>query len=639
MALSRREFVCTTAAAGAAACLPATGQIMRPSPIELRAEPFPLTQVRLLSGPMQTAAAVNDAYLQSLPIESLAHMFRVTAGLPSSAAPLGGWEAPSCELRGHFAGGHYLSSCALRYAATGDARVRQQGEAVVGELAACQKALGSGYLSAFPESVFDKLESDKPAWAPFYTLHKIMAGALDMHTLCGSAQGLAVAAGLGDWIGHWVKDLGDDQLQRILQAEFGGLAESLWNLSAMTGERKYAYTARRFEKRSFLTPLAAHRDALKGLHVNTHIPQVIAAGRAYELTGDPRYREITQYFWREVVQERSYAPGGTSNGEHWDSDPGQLGHSLSRYTQECCCGYNMLKLTRQLYTWSADPRYFDYYERTLWNSRLGTQHPGNGGKMYYLPLQTGWWKYFSSPLHSFWCCDGTGAEEFSKFGDSIYFHHGGALYVNLFIPSTLGWPEQGLKLTQQTRFPASPDISLTLELEQPRRMAVNLRIPGWTAPGGRVSVNGRTLEAFAAPGSYLILDQIWRSGDRIDLHLPMALRSEALAGDAGQIAACYGPLVLAADLGTNELTPAMQYDANRGDTGPYGGTEVAATQGHAQGATTLQRADRAGGADWLAPDGELRFHTVGQANETALLPLHQILPQRYGVYWRVTSRS
>lgn len=646
---SRRGFLAgVIAAAGTAAAAPSLVHALTVpgstpehpalrNRIELLAEPFSLADVRLLDSPFLRAAKVNDEYLQSLPTASLAHMFRLTAGLPSSAEPLSGWEAPTCQLRGHFAGGHYLSSCALRYSMLGDEKVKQQGEALVAELAACQKQHGNGYVSAFPEHLFDLLEGDKPVWAPFYTIHKIMAGTLDMYTHCGSRQALEVAAGLGDWAGHWVKDMGEPQLQRILQTEFGGMEESLYNLAALTGERRYEYTAQRFEKKIFFDPLAAHRDELKGLHANTHIPQVIGAARRYELTGEPRYHEIAHYFWHEVTGERTYAPGGTGYGEHWYADAGQLGKTLDRYTMECCCGYNMLKLTRHLFTWSADPRYFDYYERTLWNSRLGTQHPGDGGKMYYFPLQTGWWKYFSSPLSSFWCCDGTGAEEFSKFANSIYFRNDETLFVNLFLPSELRWPEKGLRITQQTRLPEEDTTTLQFHAARPVKLALNLRIPAWTAPGGSVTVNGRRLEAFAGPGSYLTLERTWNDGDTVTLTLPMTLRAEALKGDRSQQAAVYGPLVLAANLGRDGLTRTQQYDQTHPPTGPYGGTEVASTQGKRQGSTDIQlaRSEDPEAATWLRKTSGLHFETVGQASPAELIPLHEILGERYGVYWKI----
>ncbi|MGH9471703.1 MAG: glycoside hydrolase family 127 protein, partial [Terriglobales bacterium] len=607
--------------------------------ISVLAEPFPLAQVRLLESPFSAPAATNNAYLQSLGPERLLHMFRLTAGLASTAEPLGGWEAPDCELRGHFTG-HFLSSAGLRYAATGDAAAKAHGDEIVAGLAACQKANRNGYISAFPESFFDRLANDKQVWAPFYTLHKIMAGCLDMHTHAGNAQALEVASGMSDWVGHWLKGMGDDQLQRILRTEFGGMSESLWNLAAITGDYNAAASARRFEKTTFLDPLAAHRDALQGLHVNTHIPQVIAAARRYELTGDPRYHGIADYFWHEVVGERSYVSGGTSNGEYWDTAPGQLGKALSRYTQECCCGYNMLKLTRHLYTWTADPRYFDYYERTLWNSRLGTEHLGDGGKMYYFPLQTGWWKYLSSPTNSFWCCDGTGAEEFSKFANSIYFHSGSSLFVNLFIASELRWPQHGLSLRQQTRFPDEPSTRIEITASQPVRLAIHLRIPSWTAAGASASVNGRRLEAFASPGSYLVIEREWRGGDTIDLALPMALYAEALKGDANQQAVLYGPLALAARIEGAALTRTQQFDV---DSGP---TQLAARVPRGTSPAPLRAprptpAGRFGGgrafapaepAAWIEKGQGLSFHTRG-AEAIELAPLYQVMGERYGVYW------
>ncbi|MGH9471532.1 MAG: beta-L-arabinofuranosidase domain-containing protein [Terriglobales bacterium] len=644
--LTRRHFL--AGASTAAACLPAVAalpsaaarvQSRRRGPmterIPMLAEPFPLEQVRVLDSPFLQSAQVNQDYLESLPAERLVHMFRVTAGLPSSAQPLGGWESPTTELRGHFTG-HYLSATGLMYASTGNSRIKQQGDAIVAELAACQKANKNGYISAFPEEFFDRLANDKQVWAPFYTLHKIMAGNLDMYTYCGNQQALEVAEGLARWTGHWVTGMGDAQMQRIMRTEFGGMAESLWNLAAITGNYSYAATAQRFEKTVFLEPLAAHRDALKGLHVNTHIPQVIAAARKYELTGDPKYHEIANYFWHEVVEERSYAPGGTSNGEGWGTDPGQLGHALSRSSQECCCGYNMLKLTRHLYQWTADPRYFDYYERTLWNSRLGTEHPGDGGKMYYFPLQTGWWKYFSSKTNSFWCCDGTGAEEFSKFGDSIYWRgrDGRSVMVNLFIPSELNWKERSFGLRQTTRFPEEEGTTLTVRASQPLALAVNLRIPSWVTEGGSVAVNGQSLPVFSNPGSYLTLDRTWHDGDTIALKLPMKLRAVALKGDETQQAAMYGPLVLGARLGSDGLTEAMQYDVDTGGT-------IVAPRGRPQGSATitLPRGARAEDAAWIKKGSGLEFETVGQASPTALIPLHQILGERYAVYWKMNQPS
>jgi uncharacterized protein len=647
--ISRREFVSGAIASAAVVCMPKLSSAtpvaaapLLPNPpqrgrmgqnrVPMLVEPFPLEQVRLLDGPFLEAARTNQDYLNSLPEDRLVHNFRVTAGLPSSAEPLGGWEDPKCELRGHFTG-HFLSASALTYAATGDDAVKAKGDAIVADLAQCQQKFGDGYLSAFPDDFFDRLRDGKGVWAPFYTLHKIMAGNLDMYTYCHNQQALEVVEGMARWIGHWTTGISDAHMQRILQTEYGGMNEVLFNLSAITGNGGYFFTGGRFEKPAFFDPLAGHRDELKGLHVNTHIPEVIGAARRYELTAEPYYHEVAKYFWDEVVEERSYATGGTSNGERWLSDPGDLSTQLSVSSEECCCGYNMLKLTRHLHQWTADPRYMDYYERTLFNSRLGTQHPENGFKMYYLPLQTGYWKFFNSRFNSFWCCTGTGAEEFSKFGDSIYFHNDHDVFVNLFIASEVRWPEKGLTIRQETRFPDQEGTTLAIKATAPVAAGINIRIPAWAVDGGSVSLNGQTLSAFSSPGSYLKIERTWADGDKLEVKLPMRLHTEPLLGDPTQQAVLYGPMVLAGRLGQDGLTEQMQYDVDHGDTdlGPEG-----APRGTM--AVDVKSLADIRSAAWVEPvAGEsLTFRTVGSSNSTTLVPLSRVFGERYGVYWKVS---
>lgn len=647
--ISRREFVSGVASgvasAAIAACLPATVSAaasadalppQRPrgphERVEFLAQPFPLNQVRLLDGPFLKATNINEEWLDSLPVDRLVHNFRVNANLPSSAEPLGGWEAPDCELRGHYTG-HFLSACALSYASTGNDTLKQRGDAVVAELAKCQQTFNNGYLSAFPEEFFDRLSAGKPVWAPFYTLHKIMAGNLDMYTLCGNEQALANAEKMARWTGHWLTGISDAHMQRILRTEWGGMNEALFNLAAIKGNWGYLQIGRRFEHKAFFDPLAGHRDELKGLHVNTHIPQVIGAARGYELTGSPYYHDVATYFLDEVVSERTYATGGTSNGEGWNTDPGELKGQLSLWSEECCCGYNMLKLARHVYQWTADPRHFDYYERTLFNSRFGTQDP-QGMKMYYLPLATGYWKFFNSRFNSFWCCTGTGSEEFSKFADSIYFHNANDVFVNLFIPSEVRWPEKGLTLRQETRFPEEEGTTLIVKTSRPVEAAINVRIPAWVADGGSVSVNGKPLPVFANPGSYLEIRRTWADGDKVEVKLPMRLHVEPLLGDPTEQAAMYGPLVLAARLGTEGLTEQMQNDEAAGPT------ELAPRRAEPKGSTDLsvQSPEELASAKWLEPvKGEpLTFETVGQNTATKLIPFNQIYGERYGVYWKVS---
>jgi len=597
-----------------------------------KAEPFTIEQVRLLDSPFKQSMEINNRWLLSLPPDRLLHTFRLTSGLPSSADPLGGWERPDCELRGHFAGGHVLSALALAYASSGDDQLKSRGNELVAELAKCQEKNGDGYLSAYPVELFDRLREGRRVWAPYYTYHKIMAGHLDMYLYCGNDQALQTAESMAGWVGHWCESISDEHMQRILQTEFGGMNEVLDNLYAVTGKRQYQYLAGKFEKNMFLDPLADHRDELKGIHANTHIPQVIGAARKYELTGETRYHDVASFFFQQIVNERAYCTGGTSNYEFWRTDPGKLASELDRDTEECCCAYNMLKLTRHIFGWTADPRAMDYYERTLYNHRLGTQD-AQGMKSYFLPLGGGYWKYYNSAWDSFWCCTGTGAEEFAKFADTIYFHDDQGLYVNLFIPSELNWQEKGIRLRQETNFPEQEGTTLIVRAAKPVEMAIRVRVPYWATRGGSLKINGEPQAVFASPSSYLTVSRTWKDGDRLEVSLPMSLRIDAMPDDQTVQAVMYGPLVLAGQLGNEGLDHAFTYPGY--DTAP-GGEPVPAPE--------IVAASK-GAASWVEPAGEtLTFRTTSGATGsqhagTTLVPLYKVSGQRYAVYWKTAGSS
>jgi DUF1680 family protein len=414
-------------------------------------------------------------------------------------------------------------------------------------------------------------------------------------------------------------------MQRVLGTEYGGMGEVLSNLYAVTGKEYYLHLAQRFDKKQFFDPLAAHRDELKGLHVNTHIPQVIAAARYYELTGESRYRDIAEYFWDEVVSERSYCTGGTSNGESWNTEPGKLASELSTNTTECCCAYNMMKLTRHLFGWTPDARHMDYYERALFNHRLGTINPEDGAMMYYLPLAAGYWKTFGKPYDSLWCCTGTGSEEYAKLTDSIYFHDVDSLYVNLYVDSQLEWPEKGIRVKQETRFPEEQGTTLTIAGKSPTQLAIKLRVPYW-AQNGKVKINGEALPAFSSPSSYLTLNRVWKPGDKIELSLPMSLHIQGMPDDETIQAAMYGPLVLAGRF--EPVTKEMAY----GDYEPKPGDQKKVAD---------ISADPGAPSSWIEPDAKtpLTFRSVGQAQSTTMVPLYRVIHERYAVYWKVEKKS
>ena len=429
-------------------------------------EPFSLTDVRLLDGPFRDAMLRDQKYLLALEPDRLLHTFRLNVGLPSSAQPLGGWEEPKCELRGHSLG-HYLSALSLMYASTGDARFKRRVDHIVAELAICQDhSVGAGYhegyLSAFPESFIDRVEQAKKVWAPWYTLHKIMAGLLDASQLCGNAQALEVLRKNADWVKSRVGKLSSGQMQTSLNCEHGGMNEVLANLYAVTGNTNYLALSAAFNHAKVLEPLAHGEDRLDGIHANTQIPKIIGAAREYELTGDPKYLAVANTFWDSVVLRRSYVIGGHSDREHFFSTNDFASH-LSPDTCETCNTYNMLKLTRELFALKPDAAKMDFYERALFNHILASQDPETGMFVYFPSLKPGHFKVYSTPEDSFWCCVGTGMENHSKYGETIYFHDANSLFVNLFVASELSWKKKGLVVRQETGFPVSDTTILKIK--------------------------------------------------------------------------------------------------------------------------------------------------------------------------------
>lgn len=658
--LSRRQFGALLAAVPLAAGSRADERLaprrLRRSAREvapIEARPFPPSQVRLLSGTAYTLQDRNRAYLHTLDPDRLLHTFRLMAGLPSKARQLGGWERPDIELRGHFMG-HYLSACGLMYSSTGDELLKSKARAIVTELGRCQRANGGGWLSAFPPEFMQRLKERLPVWAPWYTLHKIIAGLLNMYEHCADEQALDIALGMVAWARRWADGLTDEEMARILEVEYGGMNEVLYDLHALTGDRSHADLAHRFDDALIFDPLAEGRDELRGRHANTQLAKLLGAARRYELFGEERYRRIVEFFWQQVALHRSYCTGGTSNQQRWRTGPDILAGELSATTQECCCTHNILKLTRHVFGWNPEARYADFYERAFFNGILGTMNPADAMTTFYVPLESGYWKLFSLPFDSFWCCTGTGVESFSKLGDSIFFHDDDGLYVNLFVPSRLHWPEKGLLVRQETRFPDDDRIRLEFQCETPVALSLRIRVPYWATRGVTVRLNGEPQEASAEPASYWSIERTWKTGDRLEVGLPMSVHAHPMPDDPTVQAFMYGPLVLAGALGNEGLTYEMMYadpvNARRGEGMrglPIPAPELFAPSAEPAdwirpvGHPSVERRDVEGVAgspgDWtraLAAGG-LAFRIIGQRRDLSLVPLNRLFGQRFAVYWRV----
>jgi DUF1680 family protein len=606
----------TVLRAGAAATAATAGAVLlgaaRPTPasaapdIGVSAFAFPLTAVDLLPGPFLSNMNRTLSYLEFLDPDRMLHTFRLNVGLSSSAQAMGGWETPTTELRGHSTG-HLLTALAQAYAITGTTSLKTKGDYLVAQLAICQQrattaGYNTGYLSAYPESFIDRVEARQTVWAPYYTLHKILAGLLDMHLLAGNAQALTVLTTMAAWVKFRNDRLTQTQRQNMLDTEFGGMNEVLANLYQLTNNPAHLTTAQYFDHAEIFDPLANNVDQLNNYHANTQIPKITGAIREYHATGTTRYRDIAVNFWDIVTTRHSYVTGGNSNGEYFQP-PFAIATELSDSTTESCNSYNMLKLTRQLFfTNPARAAYMDYYEKALYNHILGAQNPSSshGFHSYYIPLRPGGIKTYSNDYNNWTCCHGTGMESNTKYVDSIYFHNGNTLYVNLFIPSVLTWPGRGITVRQETTYPEASTTRLTIT--GAGAIDLRVRIPAWTS-GAQIRVNGVLQTVATTPGTYAAINRTWASGDVVDVSLPMTLTRESTPDNASMQAVKHGPIVLAGGYGTNNLSSMPTLDP-----------------------ATLQ-----------ASTTPLEYTATASTGAVRLIPFYKMHGQRYTVYWIVNS--
>ena len=461
-------------------------------------QPFTLQEVKVTGGAFKNAQDVDLRYILALDPDKLLAPYLIDAGLPLKAPRYGNWE--SSGLDGHI-GGHYLSALAMMYASTGEPELKKRLDYMVAELARCQAKNGNGYVGGIPEGkVFweriHKGDIDGSSfglnntWVPLYNIHKLFAGLRDAYEYAGNQQAKQVLIGLGDWFVELIKPLSDEQIQQVLRTEHGGINETFADLYILTNDKKYLETAQRISHRALLIPLLEKQDKLTGLHANTQIPKVIGFEKIASLTGKSDWSDAAVYFWQNVSQTRSVAFGGNSVREHFNptTDFSQL--LRSNQGPETCNSFNMLRLSKALFLDKNDVSYLDFYERTLYNHILSSQHPEKGGFVYFTPIRPNHYRVYSQPETSMWCCVGSGIENHTKYGELIYSHSDNDLFVNLFIPSSLDWKAKGVKLTQATRFPYENQSELLVNLKKPQEFSVNIRYPNW-AENLEIRVNGK----------------------------------------------------------------------------------------------------------------------------------------------------
>lgn len=605
---------------------------------------FPLSQVRLLESDFKQAQETDLRYMLSMEPDRLLAPFLREAGLTPKANQYGNWEGTG--LDGHI-GGHYLTALSNMYAATGNAEVLRRLHYMIDQLDSCQRKNGDGYVGGIPggRTMWQEIAAGKinaggfslnNKWVPWYNIHKLYAGLLDAYIVGGNKKAKDILLKLCDWSLRITANLSDEQWQQMMRCEHGGMNEIFAHVFALTGDKKYLVLSRKFSDRRILNPLLQSKDSLTGLHANTQIPKVIGYQQIAMVSGDAEWGNAADFFWNTVVDNRSVIIGGNSVREHFHPGTDFSSMMETKEGPETCNSYNMLKLTKQLFLTNPSVKYTDYYERTLYNHILASQHP-KGGFVYFTPMRPRHYRVYSQPQAGFWCCVGSGIENHSKYGELIYAHDEKNIYVNLFIASTVNWKERGIDLKQSTGFPFSQSSDLTLSLKKPEKFSLLVRHPSWMEKGSmKIWVNNKPVVVNPAANGYIAVERVWKTGDKMTIHLPMKTRTEQLPDKSSWVSFVYGPIVLAA------ITEKTDLDGLRADDSRMG--HIANDSLYPiEDAPIIQtiQADLAAAVKPIAGK-PLTFQASSliypvKYQNLELIPFFKVHDARYMLYWPVSS--
>lgn len=609
---------------------------------------FPLNEVRITDGPFFHAQQVNVRYLLAMDPDRLLAPYLKEAGLKPKAESYGNWE--NSGLDGHI-GGHYLSALSLAWAATGQPALKERLDYMIAQLRKAQ-TINKGYLAGIPKGkqAWEQIRSGEikadlfslnDRWVPLYNIDKVYHGLRDAYEFGGNQQAREMLIELGDWMISVTEKLSDDQVQHMLYSEHGGLASVFVDIARISGDARYLALAKRFAHLSIITPLLEKRDALTGLHANTQIPKIIGMEKIAEASGNTAWEEGAAFFWKTVTQNRSVSIGGNSVREHF--------HDTADFTPmvedvegpETCNTYNMLKLSKLLYLRTGDARYLNFYERATYNHILSSQHPDHGGLVYFTSMRPGHYRMYSSVEDSMWCCVGSGIENHSKYGELIYAAMGDDLEVNLFVPSTLEWPEKGITIDQQTLFPDENTVSIRVGIDQSvdeKNFAIRIRNPNWDSDVLKVKVNGRG-EPVATKEGFTVLQRRWRDGDRVTFSLSPALYTEKLPDGQDYYSILFGPVVLSTKI-QNPTDDKLHFVADDSRMGHVASGALCPTE-----ALPVMLGDPSKFLKSLAREpGPLAFTAashVGYADSEGakprppveLIPFFRLHDSRYQIYW------
>ena len=581
-----------------------------------------MKNITLLDSYEQNAFDLEKKYLKSLNADKLLKGFCEIADIEMNAEKYGGWETSA--IQGHTLG-HYLTACAQAFASSGDNEFKNITDYMVSVLAKCQAE--NGYLAAIPESHYEKLEKGNTdgTWVPWYSLHKILAGLVSVYEFTENKQALDVASKLGDWVYSHTSKWTTETQKTVLNIEYGGMNDALYDLYKFTKSENHLSAAHSFDELTLFQPLYENKDILNGKHANTTIPKIKGALNRYLVTGEDYYLQVAKNFWDIVINNHTYITGGNSEWEHF-GEPKVLDGERTNCNCETCNTYNMLKLTRDLFKITGDTKYADYYESTFINAILSSQNPKTGMTTYFQPMATGYFKVYSSPYDHFWCCTGSGMENFSKLGDSIYFHNDDSLYVNRFTSSKIKWEEKGIEITQNADLP-----SIKILVNGSKSAKIVLRIPEWTS-NPTVKINGKIIE-YKAKNNLVILEKEWNN-DTIEYTLPMKVTVHNLPDNENAVAFKYGPYVLSANMGTNKM-----------DTGVTGVNVTIPTEDETISDMLVIENDTV--ENWLEninanlvkDENELIFTLKGTNQKLIFSPHYKQHTNRYGIYFHLEEKG
>lgn len=608
---------------------------------------FPLEDVVMLEGPFQHARDLNIKTLLAYDVDRLLAGYRKQAGLPEKAKSYPNWDG----LDGHV-GGHYLSALAMNFASTKDAECKKRMDYMIQELKACQEANGNnhpiwgvGYVGAIPNSDTiwtgvnrADLTVYRTAWVAWYNVHKMYSGLRDVWIYTKNEEAKKIFLNFCDWAIKVTSTLSDQQMQVMLNEEHGGMNEIFADAYQITKNDKYMVAAKRFSHLMLLNPMADGKDNLDNKHANTQVPKAVGFQRIGELSKDKKYLKAGSFFWETVTSNRTLAFGGNSRREFFPSKASAIDFINDVEGPETCNSYNMLKLTEDLFRIQPKAEYADYYERTLYNHILSTQHPDHGGYVYFTPARPRHYRVYSAPNQGMWCCVGSGMENHSKYNQFIYTHAKDSLYVNLFVASELNWKEKKVKIKQETLFPEEEQTKLRIT-EGSSKFTLMIRYPSWVAKGAlKIMINGKAIGYANGPSSYVAVNRLWKKGDLVTVTLPMTNRIEALPNASEYVAFMHGPILLSAKTGTESLFGLVAGDSRWGHIA--GGKKLAVNQ-----APIIIEDHIAELPKHLVPVKGKPLHFTPTSlkimNEIPLVfePFYKIHDSRYQMYWMALNNT